>query len=306
MSTLLSDPSGFEPSTEPQEPADQGPGAEPQDEPALELPQQPQTTEATLSRSQKARARREEWQTKLSELEQGFRSQQEQYSQELSKRDAELARLRGTLEALQPLVAQRQAPTQTEVPLDQRFDQLRAEAQRAIDNNDFATYNAKLMEAGAIKAEMQLLAKYPHLAKAPQQVQQEPAMNPHTVVMLARYPEAGRNLKLVDAWASMLLAKGGSPGPDLVEQAFKMAQNELTAQNKLAQGPRFGTDKRSQELLTGSSGGGGGTPRSKGSGDQRIKGLPSNWKQIAALADMPEDAYLKQWAQAHPESVEES
>lgn len=293
--SLLSDPIPDEP-----EVSQDSQDTAPQDDGVVDAAPEPQgpppTVEATLSRSQRARQTRQErdqLKDQLSQFQQSLQDRERQWQEDIAKRDAELARLRGAYEAITPIIQQQR---QQATPQGPTPEQLYAEAQKALDGNDFATYQRKFAEA----VKLETLAAIPK-----PQAQQQSQVDPRVMILMAQYPAAARNMNMVQAYDQLLGAQGVADGPDRWEQAFKLAAEKQGGASKLAAGPRFGTDDKSKALLTGNGPGAGSAPRTKQPGDRRIKGLPANWKHIAQMGDVPEAEFLRHWAETHPESVDE-
>ena len=244
------------------------------------------------SRRGAAAAKRDAIEQKLSALESQHTKTVEQMRQDLAQRDAELARLRGGFEAIQPFLAQRQ---QAPAPAAPDPDQLAREARALLDSGDFDGYQRKTMEA----TEARILAKIPRQQPAPPA---QAPISPVVSALMAQHPkvlEAGdRGVQLAVIKDQELAVMGVPNGPDRWRRAFEMAS---TALGGTAQQPAS-YSQASREVLSG-------VPTARGGAKGTDAGpgvtLSAYEVEVARRCGMTKEEYVQYIIEAHPERVEQ-
>lgn len=263
---------------------------------AAETPQaQPERKEhVPIGRRAQAARAREELSTKVKELETNYTKQSESHRAELARRDAELAELRGRMQALQPIIERGAAPQQQQA--GPTPEELGRQARAALDKGDFTEYE-RLKDA---QADAKFEAKLAAFRQSQPQQQQQQQLHPALQALRAQnwrietHPAGQMTVVQKDA----LLAAAGEPaGPARWEKAFKMADAEL-----------FGNEKTTPQFDKGASGGVAGVPTGRNGGSragEREPGveLSDHERMIAAKAGMKDAEYAQYLAQAFPERV---
>lgn len=273
---------------EPAEGAPEDPGQQqepaPDAEPAAPTPEP--TERVQLGRRARAQQERASVSAKLADIEKSIATTQEKHNRELADRDAELHRLRGVTEALAPMLQNLRQPQQQAPQVTP--DQLFREAEKALDDKDINTYQRKFAEA----VKMQVLAEVPR----PQQVQQQPQMNPIVGAMLAQHPkvlQAGdRGMALAAAHDNVLAAQGLPATPDRWKKAIELADQSLGGSPTTAS-----ARDANREVLSGiPTAGRSGAARDEGPGVE-LTALELKW---ANLGGMSKEEYAKYIAEADP------
>ena len=262
------------------------PGGDPQD-----AAPPPRTERVPLGRRAEAKARKDSFEKELGSIKESLSKQEREYREELSRRDTEIARLRGAYEALQPMVSQRQAQAEPP-PADPAA--LRREARKALDANDFDGYEAKTQEAMLIEAERRILARLP-------QQQAQPVQNPVVSALLAQFPavlqsgQRGMDLAVVEDRKLAIL--GHQDGPDRWRKAMELASVALGGSQET---PRQ-YSASSRETLAGlpTARSSAGSSANEGPGVE----LSTYELQVAERAGMSREEYAKYMAEAYPERV---
>lgn len=243
----------------------------------------------TPSRRERAKQDSDAILTELKTIRESHNRTADEMRSALAARDAEIARLRGGYEALQPIVQQRH----NEANRAPDASQLRKEAQEAIDRGDFTTYQQKFAES--VKADI--------VATLPRQEQQQhyapPPLDPRLQVIMGQHAEVvthPQGLKLAMIEDQKLGQVYGIPdGPDRWSRAFQIAKAQLGAT-----APTNGYSQQSAGALAGVP-----TTNGGGRGQSRDPGveLTEHEKGVARAADMSYAEYAKFLAEASPNRV---
>lgn len=241
-----------------------------------------------------AAAKKDEILTTLRSLQDTVAKQREEHTSALASRDAEIARLRGSYEAIQPLIQQRQAPT-----AERSFEQVVSESKAALDRGDLDTYHAKVFEAADIRAMQKFEEKYGKQLQQQQAPQQ--SGNPLVAALMASHPHvmsSPNGEALVRHHAEGLVLEGAQPSPALLARAFKEVNDRLAAKAKEKEPPQF--DTNASRALSG-------PPPSRTNGKSGGQGpgveLTELEKQWAKQADMTLEEYAADVAKYHPERI---
>lgn len=269
-----------EPAADPEAPTTEGQQQEAQTE-------EPQRTErVTLTRRDKERAKRDELSTQLKTLSETVSKSEQNYREELSKRDAEIARLAGFQQAALLHQQQRQAPVQAAPdPVS-----LMKEAKKALDAGDLDGYHDAIQAA----MEARIMGKIP----APQpQYQPQQQANPVAMALLTQNPavlaagQRGINLAIIE---DQKLALMGIPdGPDRWKKSFALAENALQP------APQPGYSADSRQVLSGVG------TRPTGGGSREAGVTLSDFElKWAEASGMSKEEYAKALAEANPKRLE--
>ncbi len=253
-------------------------------------PEAPRTERVTLNRKGRAQAAQNELSKQISSLQETFTKRDEDYSRRLAERDAQIARLQGSLETIVPIMQRSQEGRAQQGPTP---ESLMAEAEKALDNKDISTYQKKFAEA----VKLQVLSEVPR-PQAPQQ--QEP---PFVMAMRAQHPAVAmkgpEGDRLVIAIAEQLgVTENMPPGPDRLKLAFSMAEKALAKKP----GAQFSTSQQNRDALSGvpTTRGNGGAGGNKGPGVE----LTATELRWADAAGMSKEEYAKYLVEGHPERLE--
>jgi hypothetical protein len=243
------------------------------------------------SRRGRAERRDADYQDKLRSVEETVKKAQDEYRAELSRRDAEIARLRGSYEALQPLIQQQQQARQAAEPT---ADDLDRQADAALDQGQYSEYRRLLREASDVRTEQKIAALRKELAP-----QQQQGTNPVIGAMLASSKavlSAGeRGMALVRIKDAELGVMGYQDNPDRWQRAFQMAEAQLGAANT----SNGYTQQAAGALAAVPTSRASGTKSSRGPGVE-LSDLEKDW---ARRAGMSNEEYAQELASAHPDRV---
>lgn len=241
-----------------------------------------------------AAAKKDEILTSLKSLQETVAKQREEHTSALASRDAEIARLRGSWEAIQPLIQQRQAPQASE----RSYEHVVAESKAALDRGDLDTYHARVFEAGEMRAMQKFEEKY---GKQLQQQAPQQQGNPMVAALMASHPHvmaSPNGEALVRHHAEGLVLEGAQPSPALLARAFKEVNDRLAAKAKEKEPPQFDTNA-SRALAS--------PPPSRTNGKSNGQGpgveLTELEKQWARQADMTLEEYAADVAKYHPDRI---
>jgi hypothetical protein len=284
-----------DPGTEPAEPAaPEAPPAPETDvaEAATAVPEPEKRERVALPRRGRAERRDAEYQDKLRSVEETIKKSHDEYRTELSRRDAEIARLRGGFEALQPLIQQQQQQRQAALP---NADELDRQADQALDRAEYSEYRRLLREASDMRTEEKIAALRKELA--PQQQQQGP--NPVIAALLTQsqavLSAGARGMELVRIKDAELGVMGYQDNPDRWRRAFQMAEAQLGANGN---GSQF-TQQAAGALAAVPTSRSSAAKGSRGPGVE-LSDLEKDW---AKRAGMSNEEYASELAAAHPDRV---
>ena len=245
---------------------------------------------APTGRRAQARAASEDLAKQVTELRDTFTKTQEELRSSLAAKDQELARLRGSYEALQPIVQRQQ-----QMPAAPTPDEIEKEAIKALDANDFQTYHRKTAEAIRMRTVAELQGMIP---------QPPPQMHPAVTALVAQHPAvaaAGKQgLDLAAAYDNVLAANGSPDSTDRWRRAFEMAQNDLAKKSPSA--ASFNGSQTQRDSLAGIPTG----RPSSGAAAERAPGITLNeWDmRWMRAADMTKDEYVRYLADHQQHRIE--
>ncbi len=168
-----------------------------------------------------------------------YKQQLEQERQARAEQAQALANLRGQIEAMQRQPAQRQEAQQGPDP-----DKLFAEADAALQANDYVTHKAKERAAYAAMADRRA-ADAVRVAREEWQRNQAPQMPLHIQQLMMQHPHVAaaqdKGTRMVRRIAEELEDEGMQPSPALLQKAFQLANEKLKPKAAPAR-PQFGQE----------------------------------------------------------------
>lgn len=220
--------------------------------------------------------------------------------QERAREREELAQLKGYMQAIQPILQQRQqGGQQQEAPRGPTPEQLFAEADRLLDAGDVVAYRAKQAEAVALKAYEAVQTRIPQQQSQPQQ--QGPQIDPVVMMLGAQhqvYPGT-REWQLATIEDQRLALLYNLPaGPERYARAFAAA----AATKQSQQAPGY-SQQAAGALAAVPTNRASSAPAKSEPGINVKPEMYERMKQNARLAGMSFDEYVKEYAAAHPNEV---
>ncbi len=215
----------------------ESPAPEPQEDAPAAAEDEDEPAEGALSRRAQAEAERE---ARVAALEKNWGekfTQAEQRAQQIAQQNEYL---RGQLEALQRGQQQAQQPT---TPKEDP-DELDRQAAEAVGAGKFGDYQRLTNRASMIRAEQLVESRLQSYQQQQQQaMRQQPApMDPFIAGQLSIHEhvrnEGPRGERIVTRMAEDLRDAGWQPGPALVAEAFRLANEQLGAKKKAAPAPQ--------------------------------------------------------------------
>jgi hypothetical protein len=253
-----------------------------------ETPAQAKAQDEKLSRRQKAEAARVAKETELNERFARLDSQIGMSSQQIAQLREENARLQGALQYQQTVVTQR--PT----PQGPSWEDLRRDADKALDAKDYTEFRRldglatqALVDARTAAALEQFRQTLPDprqfQQQAPQgvppELQRAIDRNLTRAPKLAELPEP-QMVARINAECGVLLAEGHQPGPALFAKAVDNCESRITGKSTRATFARGNGIQMDRHVNTG----GGGGDEETGTAEQRAM-----WKK----AGLPDDEFKK-------------
>lgn len=181
-----------------------------------------------------------------------FQQTERTWQGRLAEEQAERARLQGQLEQLHRQQSERrEPPTVQEDPAE-----LKRKAKEALDRKDFDEYERLNDRATDLRAERRLDERLrAERAEIEKRIpRQQPPLIQNLLATHGQVAAAGeRGERLVTAMAEELQVYGWKPGPQLVTEAFKLAEQRLAAQaqNARAGVPSYDQSAAAQAALAG-------------------------------------------------------
>lgn len=278
--------------------SDQDSGSEQDASPQETVEREPTTVTAAVPKKPSRRDQAiGDLETRVRGLSESFEKERGSFREELSRRDEEIARLRGGFEALQPFLQRQNQPPPGKTP-----DELRREAKAALENRDLDTYERLRDQAIQQETLEKMRGMMPQ-----QQAQQGPPVDPgiqmEIMMNLSRHPQLaadpGRALSLAAIRERELIEiYRHPPGPQTRAKAFELAAQAISAE--APQNPQYSANGR--QVL-----GGAPTPRTNGSpkSEGPSMNLPANWKDWARRAGMSDDEYKRLYLEGKPDALNE-
>lgn len=251
----------------------------------VQLPQQP------MGRRARAAAARDELAGQVKALQDSINKSQQDYRDELARRDAEIANLKGRYEALQPLVQK---------PADQAPDPeaLKRQADEALDKGNYSEWRRLNEAAQDARFEKKLADIKKDMAPAPPAAGPNPIIQGLLVTSKNVMAAGERGFRLVQLKDQELALRYNMPdGPERWTRAFQMIDAELGANNKNE--PAGFTQQAAGALAA--------VPTTRNAGGKTKSGpaveLTDLEKAWAERAGMTLQEYADELAKAHPERV---
>lgn len=280
--------------TEPEEKDE--PGAEAPEgevEPAEPAAAAARTPVTPVTRRQRAKERDESILKELKDTRELLTTREREASERESRRDRELAEMRGHLAG----IASRPAPEARRVEPEKDPDDILKDAYAALDNKDMAGWTKKFAEYN--KAVVFADPRFQRQAPAPQQ----PTVNPMLQMVATQYVDVMSDEVAFTHAQSMdrLYAKQGLPdGPDRWKRAFEEGRRFLGA-SKPKPAQTFST--KSREVLSGVPTARGGAMAAGEGGEPGVT-LTDQERQMAKRFKMKESEYAQHLVAMHPERIE--
>lgn len=159
----------------------------------------------------------------LKTLRESFTTRDQEFRNEIERRDRELAELRGGFQAIQPILQQRQEPPKPPAP---DSAELNRKAREALDAGKFEDYDRYKTEA--LKAD--LLNEIQKRVPQQQQERPQPGVDPRLQIIMMQHPTVAMNprgIELARLKDQELAIMGIADSPDRWKKAFELAENSI-------------------------------------------------------------------------------
>ena len=254
------------------------------------------------------KGRRAEAENKIKEFETRLQQTEERYSRELADVRLRAERLQAEL-AMRPVhVVPQPMQPQHQASAEPDPDELFRQADKALDNRDYAEHKRLERMATAIMIRREATARMP-----PQQPQQQQhQMDPQLIALMAQYPEVASHpngLRMAIIKDAELDAQGTPASPARVRAAFAAAHAMIVQGGKQNGQSRPAYDQSAAGAL-------GGAPTSRGANSGGGVRAGSNGpvlminadqerslRSIAKKAGMDWDEYVTDYARSNPHLV---